>query len=108
MSRRRFRTTAALMYSVAFAVTFTILASTPIAGAAGCCQSCESLDATCGSACDSQCDGNSSCLQTCYNDCESRSSACWGNCIYCSYSACTYVWWLVETSTGHILDSWCS
>ena len=106
-TRRRVRGFALLMCSAAFTVSMVMLASAAPVGPANCCQSCESLDSTCPSACASECDGNPSCLQTCYGECQDQSDACWEHCIYCSYGACSYVWWLIETPSGHILDSWC-
>lgn len=111
---RRVRTSALLMCSMAFTVVTLVFTSTASVRALNCCQTCESLDATCPAACEDQCDGNPSCLDTCYSECEARSDACWGiqgqgpYCEYCSYGGCTYTWWWVETPSGHIIDSWCS
>jgi hypothetical protein len=104
---RRVRTAASLMCSTAFCVIMLIFASAAPVGAANCCQSCVSLDSTCGGACEDQCLGNQSCLNTCYDDCQARSDACWSHCIFCEYGACSYIWWWVDYPEGDILDTWC-
>lgn len=111
--RRRARISGFLMWSMAFTTLVLILVSSTPVGATNCCQTCESLDSTCPAACEAQCNGDSGCLDTCYGECLVQSDACWGiqgqgsYCIYCSYGACTYIWWEVETPSGHLLDSWC-
>lgn len=107
MSRiARVRTLALLMCSTTFTVVFVLLLSTTPVYASACCQSCESLDATCWSACDTQCGSNQSCLNTCYGQCDGGSNSCWSNCTYCGSGGCTYIWWWIDGS-GNILDSWC-
>jgi hypothetical protein len=108
---QRSRMIGGLMTSVALTAILLIVGDAEPLRALNCCQTCESIDATCWVACDDACDGDPNCLANCEGQCEGRSAACWGiqgqgpYCIYCSYG-CTYVWWEVDPY-GYILDSWC-
>jgi hypothetical protein len=104
----RVRTLALLMFSTAFSIVVLMLASTVPVNASACCNTCESIDLTCSAACEDQCGGNPSCLSTCNDECISASDACWWTCTNCSPEGCNYIWWWVETPSGHLIDSWCA